>query len=267
MNGRIRAKGERVRRTRVVLLLVAAAGLVLCSSASATSLSYTFDANNQGWMQNQDPSNPASPFLPAGFQATDGNPGGHLRAKDTGSDTGCPSNSPCELLTFYSPVVSPLGANYGGIGSFDLRSPDVVPAFAAEMLLLAAGDNYLDGLLPESATLTYNHLSIPLTETANWAICPYAGGTCAAPSQDQFKALIGATDQVAVIADVGPNGTNENYDLDNVSLTQGAAAITPPLPKRKCKKHKKKHGRASAAKKKKCHKKKKRRAAVASFRG
>jgi hypothetical protein len=250
---------------RFVLPLIAAAGLILCSSAAATPLSYTFDSNNQGWMQNQDPSNPVSPFLPAGFLLTSGDPGGHLTAKDTGSDSGCPSNSPCELLTFYSPVVSPLGANYGGIASFDLRSPTVVPAFAAEMLLLAAGDNYLDGLLPESATLTYNHLSIPLTETANWAMCPYAGGTCAAPSQDQFKSLIGATDQIAVIADVGPNGTNENYDLDNVTLTEGAPAVVPPPAVKKCKK--KKHGRASAAKKKKCKKKKKRSAAVATFRG
>jgi hypothetical protein len=253
MYGRIRAKGDWVRRTCPVLLLIAAAGLVLCASATATPLSYTFDTGNQGWMQNQDPA--SSNFEPAGFAATDGNPGGHLTAKDTGSDSGCPNGNPCQLLTFYSPVVPALGANYGGMASFDLRSRDVDPAFAAELLVFPVGDSYLDGLVPEQIGTTYHHLSIPLVETANWRVCSINGGVCSGPSADQFKALIGAADQIAVIADVGPNGTGENYDLDNVTLTEGAssAPVTPAPPQKKCKKKKKK--RAAVAKKSKCKKK------------
>ena len=82
--------------------------------------------------------------------------------------------------------------------------------------------------------------------------------------------LIAATDVVAVIADVGPDGTGETYDLDNVILTDGGPLPQLPPPgnsspptakKKKCKKHKK---RAAAAKKK-C--KKKPRAAASAFRG
>ena len=74
--------------------------------------------------------------------------------------------TPCNLLTFYSPFVPTLGANYGGTASFDLRS-SVNPAYAAEFLLLLAGPpDYLDGLISENDGNDYHHLSIPLSETA-----------------------------------------------------------------------------------------------------
>jgi hypothetical protein len=255
------------------LALAAIAALGTAASASATSLSYTFDSGNQGWMQKQDTASPDS--VPAGFQAIGGNPGGHLSALDTGPEDGCPDSSPCETLTFFSPFVSKLGANYGGTGSFDLRS-SVDPEFGADLVLLPPGDNYLDGFIPESPGKSYNHLSIPLIETArltgklSWAMCPYAGGLCTAPSQAQFQSLMGSSDEIAVIADVGPNGTGETYDLDNVTLTEPSPPA-PPVPpashKKKCKKKKKKHHRAAAAKKKCKKKKKHRRAAVAPLRG
>src|SRR5439155_24624692 len=104
---------------------------------------------------------PASTSIaPAGFAASGGNPGGHLTATDSGAETGCSKgDSPCQLLTFFSPIVPTLGANYGGTGSFDLRSKDVDPEFGAELLLLPSGDSYLDGLIPEDLGKTYHHLS------------------------------------------------------------------------------------------------------------
>ena len=260
MCGRIRAVGPN-RTISVVALLVAAAVLAMAGTASATALEYTFSGNNEGWQMTQNQA--AGPQGPAGFQASGGNPGGRLTAKDSGPETGCPNSDPCQLLTFYSPFVSPLGANYGGTASFDLRS-SVNPAYAAEFILLAEGPDYLDGVISESTGTGYQHLSIPLNETANWAVCPYAGGTCGPPSQAQFKSLIATTDMIAVIADVGPNGTTETYDLDNVSLTDGGPQLPPPIQKpKKCKKRK--HHRAAVAKKGKC--KKKRRAAASALRG
>ncbi len=273
------------------LALAAVAALGTAGSASATSLSYTFGSGNQGWTQKQD--NASANFDPAGFMATGGNPGGHLSAVDTGEESGCPDSSPCELLTFFSPFVPTLGANYGGTGSFDLRSKDVDPEFGADLLLLPTGDSYLDGFIPESLGKSYHHLSIPLRETArltgklSWVVCPYAGGACIAPSQKRFQSLLGTSDEIALIVDVGPNGTGETYDLDNVTLTEPAPPASPgpgpgpssspspsPSPpakhkKKKCKKKHKKHHRAAAAKtKKKCKKKKKhRRAAAERFRG
>lgn len=248
--------GERVRRT-CAGLLAACAVVVLGSSAtaSATPLSYSFHSNNQDWTQNQDQA--GTDFLPAGFQSTGGNPGGHLRAWDRGPENGCPGHDPCELLTLYSPTVTPLGANYNGLASFDLRSPDADPQFAAELLLLAAGDSYLDGLLPVPLNRDYNHLSIPLNESANWSVCAYAGGSCTPPSQAQFKSLIGATDQIAVMVDIaspGKDGTGESYDLDNVTLTEGAPTPVAPAPPQQNKNKCKKKRRRAAAAKKKCKK-------------
>jgi hypothetical protein len=266
MYGWIRNMGLSGRSMRLILLATVAV-LGLCSSASATSLSYTFDHNNQGWLQTQD--NGGS-LTGAGFQPSGGNLGGRLTARDTGQETGCPTptpSAPCDLLFFYSPVIPTLGANYGGIASFDLRS-SLEPQFGAELLLLPPPPNYLDGLVPEDLGTNFNHLSISLTETANWNLCPYDGGDCNPPTQAEFKALIGATDRIAVMADVARNGTGETYDLDNVRLTDGTPATpapgtSPPPKKKKCKK---KHKRAVAAKKsKKC--KKHRRAASASLRG
>jgi hypothetical protein len=259
MCGRIRTAGQ-FRTIGVIALLATAATLAMAGTAGATPLEYTFSGNNQGWLVAQDPA--TGPFPPAGFQPSGGNPGGRLTAKDTGPETGCPDD-PCQLLTFYSPFVDKLGANYGGTASFDLRS-SVTPAFGAELLLLPSGDNYLDGLIRESTETGYHRLSIQLDETANWAVCPYLGGACSAPSQTEFKNLIADSDEIAVIADVGPPGTTETYDLDNVILTNGGPLPPPPQggppPSKKPKKCKrKKHKRAAAAKK--CKNKKKRRAA------
>jgi hypothetical protein len=265
MCGRIRTEGP-IRTIGVILLLAVTAALASAGSASATPLDYTFSGNNQGWQQSQDN---GITIVAAGFQSSGGNPGGRLTAKDSGAETGCPDMTPCDLLTFYSPIVPALGANYGGTAAFDLRS-SVNPAFAAEFLLLPTGPEYLDGLVPESGGTTYHHLSIAMNETANWAVCPYAGGACTPPSQAQFKSLIGASDEVAVIADVGPNGTGETYDLDNVTLTDGGPQPPPPPGggpppgHKKPKKCKKKHGHRAAAAKKKC---KKKRRSAAQLRG
>jgi hypothetical protein len=224
MCGRIRAKGP-IRTISVFALLAVAATLAMAGTAGATSLEYTFSGGNQGWQQSQDNGNTVTG---AGFQSSGGNPGGRLSAKDSGAETGCETGTtPCDLLTFFSPLVQPLGANYGATASFDLRS-SVNPAFGAELLLLPTGTEYLDGLIAESTGTGWHHLSIQLNETANWAVCPYAGGTCSAPSQAQFITLLTASDQVAVIADVGPDGTGETYDLDNVIVTDGGPLPPPP---------------------------------------
>lgn len=272
MCGRICTKGS--RRMLLGLSVAAIAALGTAASASATSLSYTFDSGNQGWTQKQDQAS-TGVAPPAGFAPSGGNSGGHLTAVDSGPEDGCSKGvDPCQLLTFFSPFVPMLGANYGGIASFDLRSKDVDPAFGAELLFLPSGDSYLDGLIPEDLGKTYNHLSIPLNETGHWAACAYKGGpgSCHHPSQAEFMSLIAASDQVAVMADVGPDGTGETYDLDNVTLTEPASPPASPGPpaqhKKKCKKKHKKHHRVAAAKKK-CKKKKRkhRRAAVARVRG
>lgn len=252
---------ESIRKISVLALLAVAVAVAIPGTASATPLEYTFSGNNQGWLQSQDNGTTVSA---AGFQSSGGNPGGRLTAKDNGAETGCPDLTPCNLLTFYSPLVSTLGSNYGGTASFDLRS-SVNPAFAAEFLLLPAGSDYLDGLVPETAGTDYHTLSIQMTEAANWAVCPYAGGACHAPSQTEFISLIGASDEIAVIVDVGPDGTGETYDLDNVVLTDGGPLPPPPPhggtpPPKKAKKCKKKRRGHRAAAAKKC-KKKHRRAA------
>jgi hypothetical protein len=266
MCGRIRTEGTS-RKISVLVLLTVAAVLAIAGTALATPLEYTFSGNNQGWQQAQDQK---GAFVSAGFQPSGGNPGGRLTARDSGAETGCPDEDPCQLLTFESPFVPALGANYGGIASFDLRS-SAIPAFASELILLPTGPDYLDGLVQENLDTGYQHLSIQLNETANWVVCPYVGGECRRASQAQFIALIGATDKIAVMADVGPNGTGETYDLDNVVLTDGGPLPPGPPPHKKPKKcKKKKHKRSAESAKKKCKKKgskKKGRAAGIALRG
>ena len=82
-------------------------------------------------------------------------------------------------------------------------------------------------------------------------MCPYGGAPiCPRPDLAQFKALIGATDQIAVMVDIASpdrDGTGETYDLDNVTLTEGPRRSRSAPRKKKCKKK-----RAAA---KKCKKK------------
>ena len=246
-------------------LLATTAILSFAAPADAVPLSYTFSGNNQGWQQSQDN---GMTFSPAGFSSSGGNPGGRLTARDSGSESGCSATppGPCNLLTFYSPFTdAELGANYGGTASFDLRS-SVTPAFGAEFFLLPGGPDYLDGLIPTDTGTGYHTLSIRLDETGPWNVCPYAGGPCTEPTQAVFQSLIADSDEVAVMVDVGPDGTGETYDLDNVTLTDGGPPPPPPPPgatpptqnsKKKCKKNDKgkKSSKGRAAKKGKCKKK------------
>ena len=261
MCGRTRAKGQSRNLLRVTLL--AAAGVLLtCGSAGATSLSYTFDSDNQGWQQSQD----GISYSAAGFQPTGGNPGGRLTAVDTGRETGCPGLTDCNLLYFLSPMVPHLARNYGGVASFDLRS-SVNPGFAAELLLFPNGPNYLDGLIAESGGTTYHHLSITLAESSNWSVCPYAGGTCTPATQSGFRGLIASSDQIAVMADVGPNGTGETYDLDNVTLTEGPTPAAPPPhpgPQHKKKKNKNNNKKKKQQQPQKCKNKKRKQHATSA---
>jgi hypothetical protein len=258
---RLRRRNRRAQLAGGLTVFAALAALALPAVADATPLSYTFDSSREGWRVSQDNGfNVAS----ASFQATGGNPGGHLTATDSGVETGCPGGTPCDLLYFYSPVLTgiSLAGNYGGTASFDLRS-SVEPEFGAEFLLLPPGDVYLDGLISDPSGTTYHSLSIPLNEAGNWAVCPYAGGTCSTPDQATFKSLLGASDVVAVMGDVA-DGTGEDYDLDNVSLTDGPPPPPPavvPTARKKCKKKKKKRHAAVA---KRCKKKKKHRSAAIS---
>ena len=252
-----------IRMVGVIALLATAAALSFAGTAAAVPLDYAFTSNNEGWQQSQDN---GKTFSPAGFSSSGGNPGGRLTARDTGSESGCSTGiDPCNLLTFYSPFINEkLGANYGGSASFDLRS-SVTPAFGAEFFLLPGGPSYLDGVIPTDTGTGYHKLSIQLDETADWKVCPYLGGSCTTPSQAVFQSLIADSDEVAVMVDVGADGTGETYDLDNVALTDGGPPPPPPpagtppptKAKKKCKKSKK---RAAASKKGKC--KKKRRAAA-----
>jgi hypothetical protein len=256
------------KEARSKAMIRGAAGLVgliavlaLPAIASATPLTYNFDASAEAWGQSQ---NGGSTITSAGWLATDGNPGGHLTATDTGTDSACPAN-PCNILYFESPTlaVGGLTGNYGGTASFDLRS-SVSPGFASELVIGSTSlQALLSGVVPETSGTTYHHLSIPLSETgAAWLYCTTS---CVPPSQAQFKALLATADFISVNADVAPTDTGETYDLDNVSLTDGPPPPVPvpvtPKKKKKCKK-KKKH--ASVAKKK-CKKKPKKRASAASF--
>jgi hypothetical protein len=240
-------------------LLSVIALMAVPAIASATPLSYGFDASGEAWGQSQ---NGGSTITTAGFLAIGGNPGGHLSAIDTGTDAACPA-APCNILYFESPTL-PVGAltgNYGGTASFDLRS-SVSPGFASELVIGSTSlQALLSGTIPETAGTTYHHLSIPLTEGAAWLYCTTS---CVAASQAQFKSLLSSADFFSVNADVAPTDTGETYDLDNVSLTDGPPAPVPVRPKKKkCKKKKKK--KHAAAAKKKCKKKKKRHASAASF--
>ncbi len=268
MCGRIRAEG-RIRTIGVIALLATAAALAMAGPASATVLDYTFDAGNEGWQQAQDPAN--GPFVPASFQSSGGNPGGHLGTVDSGPETGCPDKDPCQLLTYYSPFVSSPGRQLQGhrrLRSALERHPSIRGRAAAPPAARARLSRRPD---PDERRSRLPPALHPARRDRQLGGLPYVGGTCSPPSQATFQSLIEDSDEIAVIVDVGANGTGETYDLDNVSLTNGGPQPPPPPPKKKKKKKKKckhKHHRAASAKKHKCKKKKKkRRASLSALRG
>ena len=228
MCGRIRTEGS-IRMIGVIALLATAAILSFAGSASAMPLDYTFTSNNQGWQQSQDN---GKTFSPAGFHRAGATPAGASPPGTAVRRSGCSTaTDPCNLLTFYSPFVhEKLGANYGGSASFDLRS-SVDPAIrsraipASERTRLSRRRDLRRTREPAITRSRYR-----LDETADWNVCPYAGGSCTTPTQAVFQSLIADSDEIAVMVDVGPNETGETYDLDNVTLTDGGPPPPPGAP-------------------------------------
>jgi hypothetical protein len=252
-SGMSHGTGKNLTMRCLAATAVTVAFLASALPAAAQPLSWNFDdaaTMQQGWGQSQDG---GANIGPTGWVASDPfNPTGHLTGTDSGAETGCATQTaPCLIFYFESPPLSGgLAGNYGGIAAFNLRS-SVSPAFASELVIRSSSmQALLAGRIAETSGTDYHHLMIGLTEAAGWSYC---AGSCTPASQAQFKSVLASADSIAVNADVGPSGTGETMDLDNVALTDG----TPGQVVKKKKKCKKKKKHRAAAAKKKCKKKRK----------
>jgi hypothetical protein len=250
------AKSRRLWSLRWLVLGLMSLALLVPAGAGATTLSYTFDANDQGWRVSQgDPT-----LVPPTFSATGGNPGGYVSTVDTGAETGCPPPGPsCDLVLWFGPdLTGGLAANYGGTFSLDYNT-DLGPDFVLSLRIpVGAGDD-LRVDIPYIGT-GWQHISVPLVESS-WTYCISAPPGCGPPTEAEFRGALASAIRLLILGDV-VDGTGETYGLDNVILTDIHRPVPPPpvgvpsptavlsrLPHH-CKKHK------SKTHKKKCGKKK-----------
>ena len=169
MFGRIRPMtGERVRRTCVGLLAACAVVLGSSATASATPLSYTLRFEQSGL----DPESGSGEHrLPARGLSIN-----RRKPREATCRRGTPeprTAAPATIRVSCSPSTARSSPHSERTTTASPRStcgPSADPAINSPPRCAAApaGDSYLDGFLPIPVRTDYNHLSIPLNETANW---------------------------------------------------------------------------------------------------
>lgn len=211
----------------LILVLVAVAllamfplgGRSLVSADGAVLASSTFDTGNEGWKKvSLKDYGPFDAIVtdggPANYEASGGNPGGHIATTDLDGQTDF-FEAPAKFLGDKS------GA-YGGTLSFDIKLSGS-PNWRTADVVLVGGGSVLVYDTPDSGT-TWTHFAVSLSETAGWKKGNLSG---AAPSQAEFRAVLARLTALRIRGEY-IYGSEYNR-LDNVIIT-GTGAVATPMP-------------------------------------
>jgi PEP-CTERM motif len=219
-----------LRRLGVICFLSASVIALTGGRADATSFTYTFDANTQGWTG----IGTGSPT--ATWNGSGGNPGGDVSVSVSGGITGTGTINP-NLGIFRS--VSLDLANYGGTFSVDTA------LLASSNLLSAEGIQIqFQGLAPGSGQFIFaynaplnllgggwNSTSVRLDTSAAWSFIlindPFSAHTATQADWNTYLPLVDSMlllDKLSFLRSTGGGGT---FGFDNIKLTEAAPTAVP----------------------------------------
>ncbi len=163
-----------------------------------------FDLKNDDWQVEGDAQNKTGIPL---WLATDGNPGGHLYAKDDGTGG----------IWYWVAPKKYLGQKcyaYGQKLSFDLRTNTLDKQFDNKDLIIAGGGMILYYDLLQNPGLTWTHYEVTLDETDNWSLNSFPNGP--KPTKQQMFQVLSNVTAFKIRGEY--SGAIDAGDLDNVSM-------------------------------------------------
>ncbi len=211
----------------LVAVLCVAASLALPASASASALTHSFDANDQGWRSVRTAACDAFVLKTPIYSGTGGNPNGHISDEDNAQVFGGVDDC---LWYFFAPatVSGNLRANYGGTVAYDLRHP----AGADHGGQIEIYDQQGNGLLGIKATPpaanTWTTYSFGLTETASgvsWFFYDASGNGDVPATNAHFFEVLSDVEDVLVLADLETSSNLGITQFDNFRLTDAPTAL------------------------------------------
>lgn len=178
-------------------ICVGALGTAATYASTEAKLASRFSADAEGWTVTGDPVSSIPAYL-----SDDGNPGGFIRATDSGTGGIMYWSAPAKFLGNQA-------STYGGQLGFDLRyTTDGFP-FDASDVILKGGGVRLTYDMAKNPAHQWRHFKVPLTESG-W----FFGAQPA--TETQMRAALGGLGTLLIRAEY-TSGTDVE-DLDNVTL-------------------------------------------------
>jgi len=220
-----------LRRLGVICLLSGSVIAMTSGRAHATSFSYTFDSDAQGWTGIS-----GTPPTPLTWNSSGGNPGGNVSDSESGGISGLGS---VQLKLGIERAVSLDPATYGATLSLDtalLVNNHLVDAQGIEITLIGAvNGGYVSfthlsnvDLLSGAWTSSSVRLDTSTSWTYNFSLGPF-DDTHVATQADWNAYLPYLNDlvilnQLSFLRQTGGNGT---FGFDNITLTEAAPPSVP----------------------------------------
>jgi hypothetical protein len=221
----------KLRRLGVICLVSASVIAMTSGRANATSLTYTFDSDAQGWTGSSSSVPP-----PLNWSGSGGNPGGHVSDSVSGGITG--TGNITSTLGLVRAVALDL-ATYGATLSFDtalLGNTNLTSATVAYVQLwgIANGNPFSLTYLAQASLIggAWTSMSVRLDTSASWSLdLPFGGGHTATQGDwNTYLPLVsnlGIADSLSFLRSTGGSGT---VGFDNIKLTEAAAPTAVPEP-------------------------------------
>lgn len=188
--------------------------LTLPAAAAGADLQSSFDGDAEGWTTRQNASYPST----INWSATGGNPGGHVYDSDLLEDSGPVGTG----FSFVAPAAwtVPLGANYGGTFSFDMKhaAAEVGPVVR---IVADSGDSLsksFSAIVPNDTVWTT--YSVPVRDGEGWFFA--SGEFSAEATVAQFYAVLTDIREITILGDLD-SGSSNAARLDNPSFLEPAA--------------------------------------------
>ena len=206
---------KRSLRPLVLCLFLSIAALAP-TTASAANLSSPFNASNEGWqVVNNNAANPSTPVNPT-FNATGGNPGGHISVTDAAADPTATTNGHYYQLVAPASWRTNLFSNYGGTLSLDFNESG--GTFGPVIYIHRTADLYLVvGFAPRSG---WGRYSVPLKEAEYWGLVePSHPEYAVTPTRGDFQYILSSVSAIKIEGD-SVAGTGDIGRFDNIEVKE-----------------------------------------------
>jgi hypothetical protein len=218
----------KLRRLGAICLVSASVIAMTSGRADATSFTYTFDSDAQGWT-GQGSAGPS----PLAWSGSGGNPGGYVSNSVSGGIDGTGVSTPVRGLTH---AVSLDLATYGATLSFDtalLASSNLISAQGAVVDLsgLVNGTPFFMEYTSQSAlTSSWSSMNVRLDTSAAWTFFDVFANTSHLATQADWNTYLPLIDSLQILDHLSflrSTGGSGTFGFDNIKLTEAAAPTVP----------------------------------------